>query len=125
PRKPKLLHPQTGDKNPFVELDLNIEPMVKRPYLDKKEVSVTRILYRKPPPARLRDLELQEVYVDKFGRPVEEISRGGLRVLLVKGEDEAISKSLLRQGGRRDPFRKDMALTIRKGIRAGGAGDKI
>jgi hypothetical protein len=111
PRKATLLHLQSSDKAPFVELDLNIEPMVKRTYMDKKDVSVTRILYRKPPPARVRDLELQEVYVDKFGRPVEEIARGGLRMILVRGEDEAVSKALLRQGARRDPFRKDMALT--------------
>jgi hypothetical protein len=114
PRKATLLHVQTSDKAPFVELDLNIEPTVKREYMGKKDMPVTRVLYRKPPPARIRELELQEAYVDRFGRPVEEITRNNLRILLVKGEDDAVSKALLRQGARRDPFRKDLALSFNK-----------
>jgi hypothetical protein len=94
--------------------------MVKREYLGRKDVPVTRILYRKPPPARIRELELQEAYVDRFGRPVEEIARNGLRILLVKGEDDAVSKALLRQGARRDPYRKDLALSFNKDKGKGG-----
>jgi len=114
-RKVTLLHVQADGKPPFVEVEINVEPVVKREYLGKKDVSVTRILYRKPPPARLRDLELQEAYVDRYGRPVEEILRGGMRVLLVRGEEEAIGKALLRQGARRDPFRKDLAMKFKTG----------
>ncbi|HXX93800.1 MAG TPA: hypothetical protein VEN81_09210 [Planctomycetota bacterium] len=120
PRKATLLHVQSADKPPFVELDLNIEPMVKREYLGKKDISVTRVLYRKPPPARVRELELQEAYVDRYGRPVEEIARNGLRILLVRGEDDAVSKALLRQGARRDPFRKDLALSYVKDANKSG-----
>jgi len=122
PRKASLLHVQTEGR-PFVDVDLNIESMVKRQYLDKKDVSVTRVLYRKPPPSRIRDLELQEAFVDRYGRPVEEIARGGLRILLVKGEEDAVGKSLLRQGARRDPFRKDLAMNFGKGADAGKKGD--
>lgn len=109
-RKVSLLHVQADGKPPFVEVEISVEPPLKREYLGKKDVTVTRILYRKPPPARLRDLELQEAYIDRYGRPVEEITRGGLKIMMVRGEEEAIAKSLLRQGARRDPFRKDLAM---------------
>jgi hypothetical protein len=49
--------------------------------------------------------------VDKFGRIVEETTRGGVRRVLVKDEAEALGQNeRVRQGGRRDPFRKDLAM---------------
>ncbi|HLF93681.1 MAG TPA: hypothetical protein VJB14_09465 [Planctomycetota bacterium] len=112
-RKVSLLHVHPDGKSPFSEVEINIEPATKREYLGKKDVTVTRVLYRKPPPARLRDLELQEAYIDRYGRPVEEILRGGMKIILVRGEEEAIGKALLRQGARRDPFRKDLAMKFK------------
>jgi hypothetical protein len=58
-----------------------------------------------------RDAELFETYVDKFGRIVEEITRGVRRVI-VKDEIEAVGKERrrVRPGARRDPFRKDLAM---------------
>jgi len=85
--------------------------VLKRAFFDKKEVSVTRVSYLKPPPAATRDAELLEAYIDKFGRIVEETTRGGIRRVIVKDEIEAIGQNERpRLSGRRDPFRKDLAM---------------
>ncbi|HUR38308.1 MAG TPA: hypothetical protein VM222_02390, partial [Planctomycetota bacterium] len=88
-----------------------VHEVVKREYLGKKEVSVTRVTYLKPPPSATREGELLETYIDKFGRIVEETTRGGIRKVLVKDEAEALGQNeRVRQGGRRDPFRTDLAM---------------
>ncbi len=115
-RKVSLFHVQPDGKSPVAEVQLEIREMVKREYLGKKDVSVTRVGYLKPPPAISRDAEWQEAFVDKYGRIVEQTSRGGIRWIMVKGEEEALGKgTTLRQGARRDPFRKDLAFTPLKG----------
>ena len=88
---------------------------------------VTRVTYLKPPPAANRDSELFETFVDKFGRIVEEVTRGGLRRILVKDEIEAVGKNeRVRAGARRDPFRKDLAMSYNpKSAKAGGKGEPI
>jgi len=97
--------------------------MVKREYMGKKDVAVTRVTYLKPPPAQNRDAELLETFVDKFGRIVEETTRGGVRRILVKDEIEAAgTKERVRPGARRDPFRKDLALMYNA---KGGQGPEI
>jgi hypothetical protein len=67
-----------------------------------------------------------DTFVDKFGRIVEETRRGGLRMILVKGEEEAVGhETRLRQRARRDPFRKDLAMTLRAKEKEGvAAGEK-
>ena len=107
----RLFAPREDDKEPIAEVQLEVHDFVKREYLGKKEVPVTKVTYLKPPPAGNRDAELVETYVDKFGRIVEETTRGGVRRLLVKDEIEAVGKNeRVRPGARRDPFRKDLAM---------------
>ncbi|MBV8879047.1 MAG: hypothetical protein JO332_03685, partial [Planctomycetaceae bacterium] len=106
-----LFEPRADEQSPIHEVQLEVHEVVKKPYLDKKEVSVTRVTYLKPPPAPTRDAELLETFVDKFGRIVEESTRGGIRRVIVKDEVEAVGQNERpRLGGRRDPFRKDLAL---------------
>ncbi len=110
-RKAMLFHPRDDGGTPVAEVQFQIGEMVKREYLGKKEVSVTPIIYIKPPPAATKDAELIEAYVDRYGRIVEETTRAGLRRLIVKDREAAIPKSLMvRGGGRRDPFDKRFAL---------------
>jgi hypothetical protein len=121
-RKVGLLWPNADGRAPAVEVSLEVGALVKRAYLDKKDVAVTRVVFLKPPPARVREAELQEAFIDKYGRPVEWVTRGGMRTILVKSEEEAAGRSLvLRQGARRDPFRKDLAM---RGVKSDkGEGD--
>src|SRR5258706_3971951 len=107
-----LFAPREDDKNPpLSEVQLEVHEVLKREYMGKKDISVTRVSYLKPPPASSRDGELMETFVDKFGRIVEETTRGGLKRILVKDEIEAVGKNeRVRQGARRDPFRKDLAM---------------
>lgn len=106
-RKAMLFVPKEDGTSVTAEVLFQIGEMIKREYLGKKEVSVTPIVYIKPPPAATRDAELLEAYVDRYGRVVEEVSRAGNRKLIVKDHTEAIPKSLMvRQSGRRDPFDK-------------------
>ncbi len=105
-----LLEPRSDDQSPIAEVQLEVHEVVKKEYLGKKDVSVTRVTYLKPPPSATRDGELLEAFIDKFGRIVEESTRGGVRRVLVKDESEALGQNERpRQGGRRDPFRKDLA----------------
>jgi len=106
-----LLSPREDDQLPLAEVQLEVHEMVKREYMGKKDVTVTRVTYLKPPPAASRDAELLETFVDKFGRIVEETTRGGVKRVLVKDEVDAVGKNeRVRPGARRDPFRKDLAL---------------
>jgi hypothetical protein len=115
-----LLEPRSDDQSPIAEVQLEVHEVVKKAYLDKKEVSVTRVSYLKPPPASSRDAELMEAFVDKFGRIVEESTRAGVRRVLVKDEVEAVGQNeRVRHGGRRDPMRKDLAMAP-VGIKGGG-----
>jgi len=107
----RLFSPREDDKEPIAEVQLEVHDFMKREYLGKKDVPVTKVTYLKPPPAANRDAELVETYVDKFGRIVEEVARGGMRRVLVKDEIEAVGKNeRVRPGARRDPFRKDLAM---------------
>jgi hypothetical protein len=118
-----LFSPREDDKLPLSEVQSEVHDMVKREYMGKKDVSVTRVTYLKPPPAANRDAELLETFVDKFGRIVEETTRGGVRRILVKDEVEAAgTKERVRPGARRDPFRKDLALMYNA---KGGQGPEI
>lgn len=118
-RKANLLFPQI-EGEPIVEIDFEVGAMLKRNYLDKV-VSVTRITFVKPPPAK-RGSELYEAFVDKYGRIVEMSTRDDVRWVLVKGEAEAVeSGSVVRLKGRRDPFRKDLAMSGRAGEGEEGA----
>src|SRR5579862_250348 len=111
-----LFEPRSDDQSPICEVQLEVHEMVKRAYFEKKEVSVTRVSYLKPPPAPTRDSELLEAYIDKFGRIVEESTRSGVRRVIVKDEAEAVGQNeRVRPGGRRDPFRKDLATAPAKG----------
>src|SRR5579862_3771140 len=102
-----LFEPRADDQSPIAEVQIEVHEVVKRAYFDKKEVSVTRVSYLKPPPAPTRDAELLEAFIDKFGRIVEETTRGGIRRVIVKDEVEAIGQNERpRLGGRRDPFDK-------------------
>jgi hypothetical protein len=104
-----LFEPRGDDSSPISEIQIEVHEMVKRAYFDKKEVSVTKVTYLKPPPAANRDAELLEAYIDKFGRIVEESTRGGIRRVIVKDEVDAVGQNeRVRPGGRRDPFRKDL-----------------
>jgi len=115
-----LFSPREDDKIPLSEVQLEVHEVVKREYMGKKDVSVTRVTYLKPPPAPNRDAELLETFVDKFGRIVEETTRGGVRRILVKDEVEAAgTKERVRPGARRDPFRKDLAMIYNSKTAAG------
>ena len=106
-----LFTPREDDKLPLSEVQIEVHEIVKKEYMGKKDVPVTRVTYLKPPPASNRDAELLETFVDKFGRIVEETTRGGVRRVLVKDEVEAAgTKERVRPGARRDPFRKDLAM---------------
>ncbi|HZE99641.1 MAG TPA: hypothetical protein VE981_21725 [Planctomycetota bacterium] len=108
-----LFAPRPDEQSPIVEVQLEVHEVLKKAYLDKKEVSVTRVTYLKPPPAATRDAELLEAFVDRFGRVVEETTRGGLRRVLVKDEAEAVGQNERpRHGGRRDPFDKKPAMNV-------------
>ena len=120
-RRAMVFSPRADDKAPVAEVQLEINELVKREYMGKKDVPVTRVTYLKPPPAASRDAELVETFVDKYGRIVEEVSRSGLRQILGKEESEAVGKETrVRPGGRRDPFRKDLAMLPPK-VKDGGA----
>jgi hypothetical protein len=111
PQTALLFAPREDDKTPTAQVQLEVHEVVKREYMGKKDVPVTRVTYLKPPPASTRDSELVETFVDKFGRIVEETTRGGVRRILVKDEIEAVGKNeRVRPGARRDPFRKDLAM---------------
>jgi hypothetical protein len=111
-RKVSLFSPQADGKASVAEVTFEVGEMVRREYMGKKDVPVTRIRFLKPPPAPTRDSELAEAFIDKYGRMVEWVARGGMRTVLVKGEEEAVGKDrVLRHAGRRDPFRKDLAMT--------------
>jgi|SRR5579859_2853251 len=106
-----LFEPRSDEQSPIAEVQLEVHEVIKRTYLDKKDVSVTRVSYLKPPPAPSREAELLETYIDKFGRIVEETTRGGIRRVIVKDEVEAIGQNERpRLGGRRDPFDKRAAM---------------
>jgi len=106
-----IFTPREDDKIPLSEVQIEVHEIVKKEYMGKKDVPVTRVTYLKPPPAPNRDAELLETFVDKFGRIVEETTRGGVRRVLVKDEVEAAgTKERVRPGARRDPFRKDLAM---------------
>jgi hypothetical protein len=111
PQNALLFSPREDEKTPTAQVQLEVHEVVKREYMGKKDVPVTRVTYLKPPPASTRDAELVETFVDKFGRIVEESTRGGVRRILVKDEIEAVGKNeRVRPGARRDPFRKDLAM---------------
>lgn len=111
PQTALLFAPREDDKMPTSQVQIEVHEVVKKEYMGKKDVPVTRVTYLKPPPAPNRDLELMETFVDKFGRIVEETHRGGLRRILVKDEIEAAGRNeRVRPGARRDPFRKDLAM---------------
>jgi hypothetical protein len=119
-----LLEPRADDQSPISEVQLEIHEVVKKEYLGKKDVSVTRVTYLKPPPSSTREGELLEAFIDKFGRIVEESTRGGVRRVLVKDESEALGQNERpREGGRRDPFRKDLAMVPPK--RDAGSDSKL
>jgi hypothetical protein len=121
-----LFSPREDDKLPLSEVQLEVHEMVKREYMGKKDVPVTRVTYLKPPPAASRDAELLETFVDKFGRIVEETTRGGVRRILVKDEVEAAgTKERVRPGARRDPFRKDLAMMYNSKAGAGVEASKV
>jgi hypothetical protein len=123
----RLFSPREDDKEPIAEVQLEVHDFVKREYVGKKDISVTKVTYLKPPPAANRDAELVETFVDKFGRIVEETTRGGTRRVLVKDEIEAVGKNeRVRPGARRDPFRKDLALFYNpRSARAADGKDRI
>src|SRR6185436_4179065 len=119
----RLFNPRVDNKDPIAEVQIEVHDFTKREYLGKKDVPVTRVTYLKPPPAPNRDSELFETFVDKFGRIVEEVTRGGLRRILVKDEIEAVGKNeRVRAGARRDPFRKDLAMSYNPKSGKGGGG---
>jgi hypothetical protein len=107
---------------PFAEVTFEIREAVKREYLGKKDVTVTPIVFLRPPPAPHKDLELTEAFVDRYGRVVEMSARGGIKHMLVKTEKEAVGNRPMIQSARRDPFRKDLALAPRKAPETTGAG---
>jgi hypothetical protein len=110
----RILFPR-ADEAPLVDVSFEVKERSQREYLEKK-VSVTRIEWIKPLPAPTRDLEIVESYVDKYGRVVEETTRGpsALKFILARGEDEAVGQSThIRVNGRHDPFRKDLAMVVK------------
>jgi len=122
----RLFSPRDDDREPISEVQLEVHDFVKREYMGKKDVTVTKVTYLKPPPAVNRDAELIETYIDKFGRIVEEVTRGGVRRVLVKDEIEAVGKNeRVRPGARRDPFRKDLAMFYNPKAAAGAGGKEI
>jgi hypothetical protein len=123
PQRVLLFSPSEDNRSPLAEVQIEVHDLVKRKYMGDKEVAVTRVTYLKPPPAPSRDAELMETFVDKFGRIVEETTRGGLKRILVKDEIEAIGRNeRVRPGARRDPFRKDLAMYFNPKLGKGPAG---
>jgi hypothetical protein len=122
PQRVLLFSPSEENRSPLAEVQIEVHDVVKRKYFGDKEVSVTRVTYLKPPPAPSRDAELLETFVDKFGRIVEESTRGGLKRILVRDEIEAVGRNeRVRPGARRDPFRKDLAMFQTKVLKGAGS----
>jgi hypothetical protein len=115
-----LFHLQPEGRHPVQEVTVEVGESMKREYLGKKDVAVTKVRFLKPPASVNKDLEPLDAFIDKYGRIVELSTRGGFRMILAKGEEEAVSKDLvLRLRGRRDPFRKDLAMSFKRPIREG------
>lgn len=109
-RKAKVFMAREDGTAGVAEVSFEVAQLAKREYLGK-QIPCTKITFVKAPPALRRDQELMEAHVDKFGRILEASVRGGIKMVLVKDEEEAVGKeSRLRHQGRRDPFRKDLAL---------------
>ncbi len=111
-RRGKIIYVRESEV-PVTEISFDVVENVQREYMGKK-TAVTKISWIKPPPAPTREFEILETYIDKFGRRVEEIYRGGLKVVLVEGEEQALKGlAIIPHGGRRDPFDKRKAMVAR------------
>ncbi len=114
----KILVPR-HEEAPVADVQFDVKGAVQREYMGKK-ATVTRVEWIKPPPAVSADLEAVDAFIDKYGRVVEETLRGGMRFVLVKGKNEAEGEAAsLRLRGRTCPFRKDMAMVLQPGEKAG------
>lgn len=90
-------------------VQLIVAGVEEREYLGKKS-KVTRIDVENYPSA-VPDLAVRTVYVDGNGRMVETLTMGTLRMVLAKDSREAKGEARrVVQHGRRDPFRKDLAM---------------
>lgn len=117
-RKAILMQPREDGAPPYAEVTLEIKEMTKREVMGKKDVSVTPVTFLKPPPAASPMDEILTVFVDKYGRVVEEETRGRTRRLLVKTEKDALGDRPMIVSARRDPFWKGGAFS------KGGGGGK-
>ncbi len=109
PRRGRVLHPWGADAS-VAEVLFEAHGGVERVVLGGKTI-LTKVVWTKPPPSASPDRELLESYVDRYGRSVEEAYRGGIRVVLVEGEAEALKGlAMIPDRGRSDPMDKSAAM---------------
>ncbi len=93
-----------------IEVVLEVRDPLRRPYLGK-DVTATPVTFLKPPPAAVRETELREAVVDRYGRVLEATLVSGVRIVIARDGEEAMSGlGLLPRQGRRDPFDKATAM---------------
>jgi hypothetical protein len=101
---------RSGREKSGVEVVLEVRDSVRREYRGK-EVTAVPVTFLKPFPAALRETELREAYVDRYGRLLEATMVGGARIVMAEGKAEALAGlAAVRRHGRRDPFDRLAAL---------------
>src|SRR5437867_1305473 len=116
----RVLDPR-GEATSGVEVVLEVKDAVRREILGK-EVSVIPVTFLKPFPAAARETELQEAYVDRYGRILEATMAGGGRIVMARSEAEAVADiGPLHRHGRGDPMDKMTAMRYASLERAKGS----
>jgi hypothetical protein len=101
----RLIDPRGLEKD-GVEVALVVGDSLKREYLGKP-VSVIPIAFPKPFPAGSLETQIREVFVDRYGRILEAVMGSGVRIVIARDREEALTGTgVLPRAGRRDPFDK-------------------
>src|SRR5262249_8002923 len=71
----------------------------------------TPVTFLKPFPGAVRESELRDAFVDRYGRILEATLAGGARIVMAASRDEALAENgPVQRHGRRDPMDKLAAL---------------
>jgi hypothetical protein len=99
-----------GQEKSGVEVVLEVRDAVRREYLGK-EITAIPVTFLKPFPAALRETELREAFVDRYGRLLEATMAGGARIVIAGDKADALAGlAAIQRHGRRDPFDKMTAM---------------
>ena len=125
-----LLLSRDGGKTMAVEVvDLVFYGEKERKYLDRM-VPVSRVDIRgypvDPETPELAGLIPDRFFIDRYGRMVEMVTKGDLRIVLAANDRQAIAdQRRITQDGRRDPFEKDLVMKLKGEEDEGIQRDKI